>query len=314
MGPGLGRPDVKLARPDIFHPRIALAGCAQMIQGDGDDAGLVAALRGRGLHARWLSWDDPDVLRADLVILRATRDYVDRLDEFLAWTTKVSHLLNAPDVVAWNADRGYLFELDRRGVAVVPSEMLAPGDAVRLPSAPVLVVKPGVGAGSFGARRFTDQPAARAYVGELHEQGRSALVQTSDGRADREGQTALVFLGGRRSHAFRALSRRAMDRAMDVERPAPADPDFEVWDVGVAALDAAAEHLCIDTGELLYARVDIVGGHDDPRVAELELVEPSLGWRQLDPQTRSLAQREFVLRVESALERLGLGPFSHRRP
>ncbi|EUA32212.1 hypothetical protein I548_0986 [Mycobacterium intracellulare] len=26
---------------------------------DPDDAGLVPALRRRGLHARWLSWDDP---------------------------------------------------------------------------------------------------------------------------------------------------------------------------------------------------------------------------------------------------------------
>ena len=47
---------------------------------------------------------------------------------------------------------------------------------------------------------------------------------------------------------------------------------------------------------------------------ELELVEPSLGWRQLDGTTRNRQQREFALGVESALERLGLGPLSHRRP
>jgi hypothetical protein len=47
---------------------------------------------------------------------------------------------------------------------------------------------------------------------------------------------------------------------------------------------------------------------------ELQLVDPSLGWRQLDAGTRDLAQREFALAVESACERLGLGPFSHRRP
>ena len=51
---------MKLARPDVFHPRIVLAGCPALPEGDGDDAGLVAALRQRGLHARWLSWDDPD--------------------------------------------------------------------------------------------------------------------------------------------------------------------------------------------------------------------------------------------------------------
>jgi hypothetical protein len=71
---------VKLARPDVRHPRIVLAGCRALVEGDGDDDGLVAALRTRGLHARWLSWDDPETERADVVILRATWDYIDRLD------------------------------------------------------------------------------------------------------------------------------------------------------------------------------------------------------------------------------------------
>jgi hypothetical protein len=86
---------MKLARPDIRHPRIVLAGSP-----GGDDADLVAALRKRGLHARWLSWDDPATVDADLVILRAGTDYTDRLDEFLAWTRRVPNLLNAPDIVA----------------------------------------------------------------------------------------------------------------------------------------------------------------------------------------------------------------------
>ena len=75
--------NMKLARPDIRHPKIVLAGCPALPEGDGDDAGLIEALRQRGLQARWLSWDDPEALRADLVILRATWDYIERLDEFL---------------------------------------------------------------------------------------------------------------------------------------------------------------------------------------------------------------------------------------
>ena len=43
---------------------------------------------------------------------------------------------------------------------------------------------------------------------------------------------------------------------------------------------------------------------------ELELIEPSLGWRQLDEPTRDLRERAFAVAVESALERLGLGPLS----
>jgi hypothetical protein len=61
---------------------------------------------------------------------------------------------------------------------------------------------------------------------------------------------------------------------------------------------------------LLYARAHLLGA----RLQELQLVDPSFGWRRLDTNTRVLAQREFALAVESALERLGLGPLSHRRP
>ena len=87
-----------------------------------------------------------------------------------------------------------------------------------------------------------------------------------------------------------------------------------MWDVGYAALAASAAHLGMQPSDFLYARVDIIGGHDDPQLLELEMVEPSLGWRQLDENTRELQQRQFALGVESALERLGLGPLSHRRP
>ena len=87
-----------------------------------------------------------------------------------------------------------------------------------------------------------------------------------------------------------------------------------MWDIGYAALAAAAAHLRIDVSDFLYARVDVIGDRRDAQVLELELVEPSLGWRQLDEHHADPQQREFALGVESALERLGLGPLSHRRP
>ncbi len=314
---------MKLARPEVFHPRIVLAGCRQLPEGDGDDGGLVAALRRRGLHARWLSWDNPDVLRADVVILRATWDYAERLEEFLAWTTTVPQLLNAPAVVAWNADKRYLLDLARRGVPTVPSAVFSPEQQVRLPKAAEVVVKPSIGAGSVDMQRFTDRTAARAHAAALQAQGRGVLVQPYDDRVESAGETALVFLAGKASHAFTKAAilpppghRTPLDATgtYAIETLTPAEPDFEVWDVGFAALDAAAGQLNIAARDFLYARVDIIGGIEDPRLLELELIEPSLGWTQLDEQTRDLAQREFARCLASALERLGLGPLSHRRP
>lgn len=272
---------MKLARPDTFHPRIVLVGGAQ--RASGDDAGLVAALRTRGLHARWLAWDDPEVTGAHLVILRDADGYAARLDEFLAWTTSVQNLLNPPPVVAWNAERRYLDDLAQRGVPIVPGRAYAPGEPVQLSSdGPVFIGAP---LGS-GVRRFTDRLDAEAYI-EGRDQ--SVFVQEADG----EPETVLVFVGGKPSHAF-----TTQDGGLH-----QGEAHFELWDVGAAALSAAP-------GELLYARAHLAGA----RLVELQLVDPSLGWLRLDTEARGLAQREFALAVESALERLGLGPFSHRRP
>lgn len=287
---------MKLSRPDVFHPRVVLAGWAQQPTGDGDDAGLVAVLRHRGLHAHWLAWDAPEVVGADLVILRATRDYAGRLSEFLAWTTRPANLLNSRLVVAWNVDRSYLSDLANRGVPTVPGDVYAPGGRVWLPRHSQFFISPTVGTGT---RRCTDRTAA-GLVAEFHAAGHSVLVQPCGSAVE----TVLVFLGGEPSHAFTKHDRKWRR----------AQPDFEVWDVGAAALAAAAAQVGIDPAELLYARAHVIGGDRDPRLLELQLVDPSLGWQWLDADTRDVAQRDFALCVESALQRLGLGPLSHRCP
>ncbi len=319
---------MKLARPDIFHPRIVFAGCPTLPEGDGDDAGLVAALRTRGLHARWLSWDDPATLDADLVVLRATWDYPDRLDEYLSWTRSVRNLINPPALVEWNIDKHYLIDLDRLGVPVVPTQHFPVGQAVRIPAGEV-VVKPAVGAGSQGAQRFVDADAAAAHAAQLHAQGRAVLVQPYDPRIV-DGETALVFLNGEESHAFtKGPILPAAGSAPEFEETgtyateslSAAEPDDGIWEVGRLAIAAVTRMFDIAARDLLYARVDVIGGAaatgkgpDDPRLLELELVEPSLGFRQLSAGNRAQAERQFALGVESALERLGLGPLSHRRP
>jgi len=312
---------MKLARPNVFHPKIVLAGCPQMIEGDGDDAGLVVALRQRGLHARWLSWDDPETEQADLVVLRAAWDYAERREEFLAWTKRVRNLLNPPQVVAWNSDKHYLLDLANAGVPTLPSYFFDPGETLRLPKGE-LVVKPAIGAGSIDTMRFHDTAAAEGHAAALQGAGRAVLVQPYDQRVE-SGETALVFIGGGQSHAFTKgpiLPPQGQLPEFDgsgtyaEEDLTSADPDFEMWDVGYAALNAACAHLDIPTTDLLYARVDLIGGPDNPLLLELEMVEPSLGWRQLHGETRNERQRNFAVCVESALERLGLGPLSKRRP
>lgn len=251
---------MKLARPNVFHPRIVLASGGVLPDGDADDAGLVEALRRRGLHARWLAWDDPQTEEADLVILRSvgedtgddTGDDTGRRAEFLAWTTRVANLLNPPAAIAWNAGRRYRRDLAAAGIPIAAS----------------------------GTRAVSK-----------HQAGAPG--------------TTLIFLSGEQSHSL-GTSAAGVLRGTE--------GDFELWDLGYAAMDAACGKADITRTELLFARVDLIGGRRDPVVAELDLVAPDLGWRHLDDDTRALQQRTFVLGVESACERMGLGPLSHRGP
>lgn len=310
---------MKLARPEVFHPRIVFASCAALPEGDSDDAGLVAALRARGLHVSWKPWDDPVTLQADLVVLRATWDYSERVEQFVAWTRAVRNLLNPPALVAWNIDKHYLLDLQRDGLPIVPTRYYGADETVPPPTGEV-VVKPAVGAGSVGAQRFVDPAAALRHAGALQSAGRAVLVQPYDPRIAR-GETALVFLNGEPSHAFTKgpiLPPAGRGPQFEptgtfaAEKLGAADPAEEVWEVGHAAIAAVTNRFAIASRDLLYARVDVIGGADDPRLLELELVEPSLGFRQLGAAEKRRAERDYALGVEAALIRLGLGPLSHR--
>ena len=68
------------------------------------------------------------------------------------------------------------------------------------------------------------------------------------------------------------------------EKLAAAEPPADAVALAEDVLDAASALLGILRAELLYARVDLVRGADGkPLLLELELTEPSLGFRQTDP-------------------------------
>ncbi|MGK3203559.1 ATP-grasp domain-containing protein [Amycolatopsis sp. MEPSY49] len=271
-----------------MSPTAILVGCAELPSGDGDDDAVVPALESLGFSVSWAAWDSSfDFASADAVILRATWDYASRRAEFLSWCESVPSLYNSADVVRWNTDKSYLVELLDAGVAVVPTSLVAPGESARFPSSD-FVVKPSVGAGSRGAARFAAGADASAHVSSLHADGHTVLIQPYQSSVDTAGELALVYLGGIYSHAF---SKGAMlGSTMDAsglylsETLAPASPPADAVALAEDVLDAASALLGILRAELLYARVDLVRGADGkPLLLELELTEPSLGFRQTDP-------------------------------
>ena len=256
------------------RPRVALATCAELPDLYADDALLLPALEAAGVDAAPAVWDDPAVDWAsfDLVVVRSTWDYVPRRAEYLRWARSVPRLANPAEVLAWSTDKSYLRELEAAGVPVVPTSWLDPGDPYSPPDGEH-VVKPAVSANAADTARYAPGEDSRAHVAGLLAAGRQVMVQPYLAAVDVHGETAVVHLGGRCSHAARKAPVLVPDLGdpEDVEITArePSGRELEVAEAALAALPFEAP--------LLYTRVDLVPGPDgDPVVIEVELAEPSL--------------------------------------
>jgi glutathione synthase/RimK-type ligase-like ATP-grasp enzyme len=204
----------------------------------------------------------------DLVVVRSTWDYAERRDQFLRWAASLPRVLNPVPVLEWNTDKQrYLTDLVTAGVPIVPTRFLAPGEPLDAPDGQ-FVVKPAISAGGRSSASFspTDVDAARALIDRIHGEGRVAMVQPYLGEA---AETALVYMDGEYSHALRRLVPLP---------PADAREVFYLDEQLSAAEATAAQQAVADAavacapGELLYARVDLLGN----AVLELEVAEPSL--------------------------------------
>ena len=268
--------------------KVVLASCAALPQGDGDEDALIDALRRDGVDVVWQPWGE--AVDADLVVLRATWDYTERLDDFLAWCETVPTLANPLPVVRWNTDKSYLVELAEHGLPVVPTAVVEPGESPVFPAGE-FVVKPAIGAGSRGAGRFSDHAEARAHFESL---GVKALVQPYQSSVDANGETALVFFAGEYSHSFHkgpmlAQGLPESESGLYVEEKLRAiEPSERQVKLADQVLDVAAELLSLRRQDFLYARVDVVEGPDgEPLLLELELTEPSLGFKLTDEAAAS---------------------------
>ena len=242
-----------------------------------------------------------DWTRFDAVCIRATWDYYQRPADFLAWLRMLEGervpLWNPARLASWNMQKGYLRDLERAGVLVVPTVWVSQSSGteslaqlVRTHGWGDVVVKPAVSANANRTWR------TRGAVTEQDEGELSGLVQAGDVMVQplieslvRDGEWSFIFLGGEFSHAV--LKR-------------PASGDFRVQSIHGGTVSRAKPRdewvsqaraaLVPVTDPWLYARVDgcIVDGRFV--LVELEMLEPDLFFN-LAPE----AARRFADSLES---------------
>lgn len=197
------------------------------------------------------------------------RDHDRWLAACRTWIEAGLPLANPASVLAWNSDKAYLGRLADKGVPIPPTIWSeAVDDAVMVSAfaetgASQLVVKPTVSGGAWRTLRLSpgdalsDPPDGRAMI-----QPYLPAIET-------EGETSLLFFGGRFSHAVRKRPVNG-DFRIQVQFGGlyePIEPPAEALVLAERVLSAIDERL-------LYARIDMTRDGERWVLMEAELIEP----------------------------------------
>jgi glutathione synthase/RimK-type ligase-like ATP-grasp enzyme len=258
-----------------------IALCTSTLTHDLDDEAprIAEELRRRGHGAVVIPWDSGEEWGAfDLVVIRSTWDYFDRLDEFVAWVegvAAVTRIINGPSVIRWNSHKGYLAELGAAGIPVVPSLELSQGadnPAARMLATgwPEVVIKPAVDGGArLALKTPAASPEAADHLRALVAAG-DVIVQPYVSSVE-QGETSLFFFGGTYSHAVRKVPKPGDYRVQALHGGSE-----EVHEPSAAERELAVAAMAHAPGEVAYARADFVEVDGRPTLMELELIEPDL--------------------------------------
>jgi glutathione synthase/RimK-type ligase-like ATP-grasp enzyme len=266
--------------------KIALVTCLEKPEGTFDDQLLKAALVKAGHTADFRVWNGAtDWPSYDTCLLRSTWDYHRNLKKFLHWMHSVSknlRVLNGLDVVRWNADKSYLCELGKAGLSVVPTKVFTDAsEAIKTISKQIetgrVVIKPAVSATAELTYKIeSDKDLGKLVKAILDRSG--LVLQPYVESIEEHGELSLVYfmISGkiRYSHSVLKKAKRGDFRVQEefggsVEK---ANPPAEAMRLAERALEAVSH-------KWSYARVDLVDWTTQPRVGELELIEPELFFR-----------------------------------
>lgn len=230
-------------------------------------------------HIAWtdnVNWDEYDV-----VIVRSTWDYFQRIEEFLAVLQSIEDsnaiLYNSRNLIEWNMRKTYLRVVGQKGISVIPTMWVKTLDHANIVESFIkydtneVVVKPQVGLNALNTFRLRKSDLQNNTVLPSEIKGQSMMIQPLMTSIADGGEYSLVFINGQYSHAV-------------VKRPKSGD--FRVQehlggrtlkhDPSPASLDFATEVLRALPEKPFYARVDFVKEKGTYLLMEIELIEPSL--------------------------------------
>jgi glutathione synthase/RimK-type ligase-like ATP-grasp enzyme len=200
-------------------------------------------------------------------------------------------VLNRPATIAHNADKRYMWELEREGVRIIPTYPLDSRAEGMIADGQPLVLKPIFGERGYGAVLARTPEDISGIKGKPSEY--IAQKYMSEIRA---GERSLMFVGPEFHHAV-------------IKKPAPSNPDefrcnmslggtVEVYSPTREELTFAENVLQAYTRlgyEAHFSRIDVIATDEGPTLMEAELLNPSMyaNYSQVGPQFGMAVARYF---------------------
>jgi len=262
-----------------------------------NDLHAVDSLKLTGTEVRPLPWDveTAEWNSFDLVVIRSCWNYHLHPERFIKWidqmeTQKVK-MFNPLKIARWNLHKGYLQDLESKGVSLPETIWLQKGTDENLSSLMKrrkwlkAVVKPAISATAFNtflvSREEADQHQQK-FESFLNQA--DMLIQKFMPEVQENGEWSMIFFDKKFSHAV-------------IKQPAAKDFRVQNDFGGMAthanppafALAQAEKILALIDEPLLYARVDGVISENQFLLMELELIEPMLFLEQENGSARTFA-------------------------
>jgi glutathione synthase/RimK-type ligase-like ATP-grasp enzyme len=245
---------------------------------------LIEPMKTLGWIAEEISWRNEKVNwnDYDAVIVRSTWDYQNDSEKFISVLEKinnVTHLENDLDLMKWNMNKSYLFDLEQKGVKIVDSiweksfnSSLAHEYFYKL-NTDEIIIKPNISANADNTFRLTKEKL-NDNLQKLEKifNSREFMVQPFLKNIIDEGEYSLFFFDGKFSHSVLKKPKEKDFRVQEEHggniQPIKTPPEIML----------IAENIIKKLSTIpLYGRVDLVRTKQNTfALMELELIEPSL--------------------------------------
>jgi len=265
---------------------------------------LIEPMKNIGWIAEEISWRNENVNWSDYdsVIVRSTWDYQNDSEKFIGVLEKinsVSHLENDLDLMKWNMNKNYLFDLEQKGVKIVDTiwerkfnRNLAHKYFEKL-NTDEIIIKPNISANADNTFRLTREKLDK-NLGQLEKifTAREFMVQPFLNSIIEEGEYSLFFFDGKFSHSVLKKPKENDFRVQEEH-----GGDIQPFKVS-SKLILIAENIIKKLSTIpLYGRVDLVRTKENEfALIELELIEPSL-YLNKDDQSPAKFVKAFEERI-----------------